>query len=189
MSGEERNGNNGFIKLNRKMVGWEWFDNPSVLAVWVHILFRANWKDNRYHGEVIPRGSFVTSLPKLAEECGVSVSTLRRCLKRLENTGEIVVKATHRGTFVNVRRYAVYQGSGVEGWHADEHTDEHTGEHTDEQLMKNRKKRKNRKNNTREQLPEFYNPNPIRNPEPVPATKDEIEKLKAQLAKGKSDNG
>lgn len=69
----------------------------------------ANWKDKRYRGELIPRGSFTTSKKAFAERCGLSESTVRRCLNQLESTGEITTQTTNKRTRINVLRYAVFQ--------------------------------------------------------------------------------
>ena len=106
---------NGFVKINRSLLRWEWHDVPSMVTVFVHCLLLANWKDGKYHGHDVPRGSFLTSVPKLADTCGLSVNTVRKCLNRLQETGEIEVKSTHRGHHIFVHNYAVFQHSDVGG--------------------------------------------------------------------------
>lgn len=101
----------GFIIISRKIRDWEWWDDASVTCVWLHILINANYKDKNWHGVEIPRGSFITSIRHLSEECGISVMTVRRCLKCLEQTGEIKTERTHQGTHIYVLNYAKYQGS------------------------------------------------------------------------------
>lgn len=105
----------GYVKMHRSLLQWEWHDIPSMLTVFVHCLLLANWKDGRYHGEPVPRGSFLTSIPILAETCGLSEPTVRKCLKRLQMTGEIEVKSTHRGHHIFVHNYAVFQQSDTSG--------------------------------------------------------------------------
>lgn len=192
-NGEENKPNgSGFIKLSRRLLEWEWIDDPSMVAVWVHVLLAANWKDYRYHGETIPRGSFLTSYKAFADRCGLSVSTVRRCFDKLESTGEIDRQVTHRGTRVNVRRYAVYQGSDYPTRHAGEQTPEQTGEQTPEQQEKNIRNKEVKKNTkkkfsrkVREELPAYYTAEPIRDPEPIPATPEEVEQIRKQLQRGK----
>ena len=255
MRNEEKNGRgNGFIKLSRSLSNWEWADDPSMLAVWVHCLLSANWKDYRYHGETIPRGSFLTSYKEFSERCGLSVSTIRRCFEKLEKTGEIDKQVTHHGTLIKVRKYAVFQGSENMSPQAGEHLPEQTGEQTGEQQEKNIRKKeiKNRdresikssirtetepanvppshsqiisfcssegltidpekffsyytrknwqgvtdwkararawdkreRKKTAEELPAYYNADAIRDPNPVPATPEEVELVRKQLQRGK----
>ena len=199
MTGDEKNRRtNGFIKLSRRLIDWEWYDDPNVLTVWIHCLLSANWKDNRYHGEVIPRGSFVTSYARFAQECGLSVGTVRRCFDKLKSTGEIDLQVTHRGTRIKVHKYAVFQDSAATGWHTGEHADDTADDITTDTLLNNSKNiRKERiKKNTkkknffpgkvREELPEYYTADPIRDPDPIPATPEEIEQTRKKLQRGKS---
>ena len=106
---------NGYVKLHRSLLKWEWIDVPGMLTVFVVCLLMANWKDERYHGENIERGSFVTSVQKFSKICGLSEPYVRKCLKRLNETGEIEVKTSNRGTRIKVHNYALYQD-------LDEHT-------------------------------------------------------------------
>ena len=187
--GENRPNGSGFIKLSRSLTEWEWYDDPNVLVVWVHCLMSACWKDYRYRGEIIPRGSFITSYAKFAQECGLAVTTVRRCFDKLKSTGEITLQVTHRGTRVNVRRYAVYQSSGGTGWHAGDTTGDTTAD-TLEKNIRSKEVKKNTKKkffsrNRSEALPEYYNAEPIRNPNPEPATPEEVEALRKKLQKGK----
>ena len=100
---------NGYIKLHRSLLKWEWIDVPGMLTVFVLCLLMANWKDERYHGEVIERGSFVTSIQKFAKICGYSEPYVRKCLKKLNESGEIELKSSNKGTRVKVLNYALYQ--------------------------------------------------------------------------------
>lgn len=198
MASDEKNRRvNGFIKLSRRLTDWEWYDDPNVLTVWIHCLLSANWKDNRYHGTVIPRGSFITSYARFAQECGLAVTTVRRCFEKLQSTGEISLHVTRRGTYIKVLNYAVFQDSGTTGWHTDDIAVDTTTATTADTLLNNSKNiRKERiKKNTKkknffpgkgkEELPEYYTANPIRDPNPIPATPEEIAAVREQLKKGK----
>lgn len=99
----------GYIKLFRTIQDWEWYDDPNTLALWVHLLVGANWKESEWHGEAIPRGSFITSVSKLASETGLSERQIRTCLGRLEKTGEIVREGTNKWTKITVCKYDSYQ--------------------------------------------------------------------------------
>ena len=56
----------GFIKLHRKMLQWEWYTDINTKTVFLHCLFMANWKDSRFMGVDVPRGSLVSSYTQLA---------------------------------------------------------------------------------------------------------------------------
>lgn len=99
----------GYIIISRKILDWEWYGIPEMVALWIHILFEANWEDKRWRGIVIPRGSFVTSISRLAKSSGLSVQQTRTCLERLKSTHEITIKSTNNYTIVTVCKYDVYQ--------------------------------------------------------------------------------
>jgi DNA-binding transcriptional regulator YhcF (GntR family) len=174
------------------LLEWEWIDDPSVLVVWIHCLLAANWKDYRYHGEVIPRGSFLTSSRSFAERCNLSERTVRRCFEKLEKSGEIERQVTHRGTLVKVRNYAAFQDSENGERRTAVRTPVLTPVLTADQQEKNIRSKEVKKNtkkkffsrNRSEALPEYYNAEPIRNPNPEPATPEEVEALRKQLQRG-----
>ena len=78
-----------YIKLNRKMLNWEWYSDPCTRDVFVHCLLKANWKDGKWHGYDYKRGQFITSLPTLASELGFSIQNIRTAIKNLKSTGEL----------------------------------------------------------------------------------------------------
>lgn len=100
---------NGYIKLYRSFLQWEWHDNEYMLSVFIHCLILANWKDKRWHGQIIKRGSFITSYVKLAEVCGLTRNTCRKCCRRLQETGELTIKTTQKYTLIIINNYDRYQ--------------------------------------------------------------------------------
>ena len=58
--------NQGWIKLHRKFLKWEWYDDINTSRFFLHCLFRANHKDKKWRGTMIKRGQFISSLSKLA---------------------------------------------------------------------------------------------------------------------------
>ena len=100
---------NGFIKIDRKIQKWEWYDDLNMCGFFLHLLLLANWEDRRWHGIIIKRGSFVASYYKLADSMHVSEATIRRWTKRLISTGEVAVKSTSRYTVFSIVSYDFYQ--------------------------------------------------------------------------------
>lgn len=101
----------GYIKLDRKLLNWEWADDPNTIALWIHILLQANWEDRSWHGQTFERGSFPTSVAKLAKGTGLSIQQTRTCLDRLKSTNEITIRATNKGTKIIVEKWEEYQCS------------------------------------------------------------------------------
>lgn len=104
----------GYIKIYRKLLQWEWWDDPIMLKTWIYILLTATHKDIRWMCVIIPRGCFVTTQRKLANELGVSRRTVQKTIKRLEKCGNISTKVNHDHTIIIVCNYDSYQSEDFE---------------------------------------------------------------------------
>lgn len=100
---------NGYIKLHRRMMEWEWYTDIPVKVLFLHILLKANHAEGRWKGEEIQRGQTVTSIRHLAKETGLSEQQVRTALHKLEKTGELTRKTTNKNTLISVEKYAQYQ--------------------------------------------------------------------------------
>ena len=69
----------------------------------------ANWEDKNWEGQVIKRGSFVTSRSILAKETGLTVQQLRTALDKLISTNELTRSTTNKYTVITVTNYDKYQ--------------------------------------------------------------------------------
>ena len=101
--------NQGFIFLHRRFLDWEWYGEPNMVTLFIHILLSANYEAKRWKGIEIERGQFITSLQSLSDAIGVSVMKVRTCLKRLEETGEITTKTTNKYSVITICKYDSYQ--------------------------------------------------------------------------------
>ena len=127
------NQGNGFIKIYRSMLDWEWWDDINTFRLFVTILMLANWKDKKWHGKKIKRGSLWTSLETLSDLSGLSVMQVRTSLKKLISTNEITSKVTNSGRLITVVNYARYQD------YTESVTNEITNELTNEQQTDNKR--------------------------------------------------
>ena len=100
---------NGFIKICRKIRDWRWWSDDAVFRFFIGIILMANYKDAEFKGEIIKRGSFVTSIPNLCTYMEMSEWKVRRCLECLKSTGEITDKANNRFRVITVINYDEYQ--------------------------------------------------------------------------------
>ena len=100
---------NGYIKLHRKMLAWEWYNDITTFRVFMHCLLMANWKDSRFMGYDIPRGSFATSYPQMAKQTKLSIQNVRTALNHLKVTGELTVRKTPKFSIITVVNYCEYQ--------------------------------------------------------------------------------
>ncbi len=120
----------GYISLYRKFKNWRFYKNDSIKAVFIHCLLSAYWKDEvitEYRGKkldppiTVPRGSFVTSYRKLAEELGKSVGQIQRNLDILSGKNkrytdsihnsihELEIKSIQSYTIIKVCKYEAFQ--------------------------------------------------------------------------------
>lgn len=101
--------NGDYIKINRKILEWEWYKNEHTKNLFLHCLLKANWKDGKFEGKVVGRGSFITSIKKLSSELNLTEDEVRTALKHLTETGEVTKQTTNKYTVITVNNYAVYQ--------------------------------------------------------------------------------
>ena len=92
----------GYLILYRSFLTWEWYSTPVVKDVFLHCLFKANYKDQNWKGQIIKKGQFVTSLDHLSKELGLSVQQIRTSLNKLEKTQNITRTSTSRNTIITV---------------------------------------------------------------------------------------
>lgn len=104
----------GYIKLNRKILDWEWYKNINTKVLFFHMLLKANWKEGKFEGQTIPRGSFVSSLPKLADETELTIREVRTAISHLKSTGELTVKSYSKYSVFTVNNYNSYQYSDIQ---------------------------------------------------------------------------
>ena len=98
-----------YIKLSRKILDWEWYGNINTCRVFIHMLLKAYWKDKKFEGIVIQRGSFPSSYGRLAEETQLTVDEVRTAVKHLISTKEITKHTTSKYTVFTVKNYDAYQ--------------------------------------------------------------------------------
>lgn len=103
-----------YIKLSRRILEWEWYSDINTCRLFVHMLLRANWKDGRFQGKVIPRGSFVSSLQNLSIETALSIREVRTALAHLESTGEVTHKGHTKYSVFTVKNYDSYQSKDMQ---------------------------------------------------------------------------
>jgi len=100
---------NGWIKIHRKLLDWEWYDEPNVMRLFLHLLLKANHKDKSYRGTVIKKGTLLTGRDLLAKETGLSIQQIRTAINKLKSTNEITIKTNKQGSVIQIVKYAEYQ--------------------------------------------------------------------------------
>ena len=100
---------NGFIKIDRSLLDWAYYEDDRCVRLLLHLILCANFKPGKFKGIDIKPGQFVTSTVKLSGQLGWTRSTLRRTLERLTESGEIVTKADNKRTLVTLIKWEQFQ--------------------------------------------------------------------------------
>ena len=146
-----------FIKIHRKMLEWEWYQDSNTFRLFLHCLLIANWKEGRFMGEVIPRGSFVSSYSQLALQANMSVQSVRTAINHLKSTGELTVKPHAKFSVFTVVNYCQYQDDNRQTNKQLTNSQQATNKQlTTIEEKKEKKEKKELKNNTPYNPPKYY---------------------------------
>jgi len=99
----------GHIKIDRKILNWEWYSDYKMVHLFLHLLIKANWTDGKWRGRIIKRGQYMTSVATLSGNTGLTISQIRTCLNKLQTTGEIANEITNSNTLITICKYDIYQ--------------------------------------------------------------------------------
>ena len=106
--------NNGYIKLHRKIINDEIFDNANLLKVWVWCLCKASHKERTVsvglQSVELAQGQFITGRDSAAAELNMKPTTAWRYLKKLEKCGNLDIKSNNK--FSLVRSVNIHLCSG-----------------------------------------------------------------------------
>jgi TusA-related sulfurtransferase len=114
---------NGYIKLHRSILDWEWFHDENVYRVFTYLLLNAKWEGDQWEGMELNAGQLITTYPQLSKDLGLSIRNVRTILTKLKSTGELTVKTTNKFSIITIENWAKYQG-GVD--ESDRQTDSQT---------------------------------------------------------------
>jgi hypothetical protein len=99
----------GHIKIDRRILNWEWYGDSNMVHVFLHLLLTANYSDSRFQGILVKRGQVIIGRVKLASLLGLSEMQIRTCLNKLKSTNEISIKTTNKFSIVTICKYDDYQ--------------------------------------------------------------------------------
>ena len=138
--------NDGYIKLFRSMMSWEWYTDANTMRVFLHILLNANHRDKEFRVMTIRRGEWLTSYNKIATALGLSKKQVRLSIDKLKRTQEVRTRRARDGALdgllIIVENYTLYQSTDKEGGHSVGYHEGHD-EGTTRALNKNVKNVKN----------------------------------------------
>ena len=101
----------GYIKLYRQIMKWEWYDDANTFRLFIHLLLKANYEDAQWRGLKIKRGQLFTSIGHLSHELKISNKAIRIALDKLIKTKEVASKGASNGTMITICKYDSYQSS------------------------------------------------------------------------------
>ena len=101
----------GWIKLHRQLINWEWFDDHNVFRLFIFLLLNANHTAKKWKGIDIDKGQYLTGRLKLSSVVGLTEQQIRSCLNKLKSTNEITIKSTSLYSIITVNNWESYQQS------------------------------------------------------------------------------
>lgn len=102
---------NGWIKLHRSLLEWEWYSDVNVFRLFTHMLLIANHEQKPWRGIEIPKGSFISSIGHLAKGTTLSEREIRTAITKLKTTGELTSHSTNTFTMFSITNWHLYQSS------------------------------------------------------------------------------
>jgi predicted transcriptional regulator len=93
---------NGWIKINRSILEWEHFTEPSVVTVFLTLLMTAE-RD----------GKTDIKLDELMKYTGMSHNTVNRCIAKLVKSGEITREKKGQNIFTTITNWSKFQGQSL----------------------------------------------------------------------------
>lgn len=99
----------GHIKIDRKILNWEWYQDANVCRLFIHLLLIANHKDGKWQGQIIKRGQVITGRKELSKDARLSEMQIRTCIKKLKSTNEITIQSTSKFSIITICKYDSYQ--------------------------------------------------------------------------------
>ncbi|MFC7061114.1 DnaD domain-containing protein [Halobacillus seohaensis] len=105
----------GWVKLHRKILHSEIFDNEKMLKIFIYCLTKSSHKQaearvGRQKVQLKP-GEFIFGRKKAASELNMNESTVRDYLKILQEDGVITTYSTNKYSVISVDNWAIYQSN------------------------------------------------------------------------------
>jgi hypothetical protein len=99
----------GWIKLQRKMIDWEWFTDVNTCHLFTYLLLAATHANTKWRGIALAPGQLITGRTQLAEKTGLSEQQIRTALDKLKATSEITSESTNNFTVITITNWKIYQ--------------------------------------------------------------------------------
>ncbi len=100
---------NGYVKLDRKILTWRWYNDANTFRVFIHLLLTANYCEGEYLNLQIKRGQVVTGRKKLSDQLKMTEREVRTALSHLKSTNEVTIETTSKFSIITINNYDKYQ--------------------------------------------------------------------------------
>jgi len=109
----EINSRTGYIKLYRSLTNKGWYNRPSYVHLWIHLLLSASHSGMEciFNGKtrtLIP-GQLITGRKSISEKTGIPESTVRRILNWFESEHQIIQETTYQNRVITICNWDLYQ--------------------------------------------------------------------------------
>ena len=101
----------GYIKIHRKIVKWQWYQDINTFRLFFDLLLDANYEKSKNGFLIIEKGQVLTSLKRMSERTGLTYQQIRTSLGKLEKSGEINKQTTNANTIITINNWCQYQES------------------------------------------------------------------------------
>ena len=105
---------NGYVKLHRRLLEWEWYDDMPVKSVFLDLLLRATHYEREWRGIRLKPGQVPTSTIGISRSTGLSEQQVKTALRKLIKTGEISKESTNKYSIITIEKWGDYQIDEVE---------------------------------------------------------------------------
>ena len=95
----------GFIKLSRSLLDWDWHDEPKTGYLYIIMLLLANHEETLWRGETLLRGQLLTGRRQLSIASGLTEDEVRTALTHLKKTGHAIVTAKNKYSVITLPKY------------------------------------------------------------------------------------
>lgn len=100
--------NKGFVKLERNILEWEWYQDNHTVRLMIHLLLKSNYVTKKWQGNTIHPGELITSIKNLSKELCLSENIIRTALSKLKKTGYIITQSTNKFTRIKLLKSDIY---------------------------------------------------------------------------------
>ncbi len=133
---------NGWIKLHRKILEWDWYTDPNTMRLFIHLLLKANCEPGEWRGYKIMPGQLITSLRTLTRESRLSEREVRTALTKLKSTNELSLQTTSQFSIITICNWEDYQQQNS----SERQTKRQTARQTNDNKQEDKKKEDNKYN-------------------------------------------